>query len=97
MPPRRYALDTSAQAPTASQYSKTLQSKTPTKRPFQQASNTTNCGTGEAVGHDKCIERGDDYDSLDRIEESDADTEEQELDGIESDDLESEEDVEESQ
>lgn len=70
-------MDTSAQAPTASQYSKTLQSKTPTKRPFQQASNTTNCGTGEAVGHDKCIERGDDYDSLDRIEESDADTEEQ--------------------
>ncbi|OWZ58230.1 hypothetical protein J010_00366 [Cryptococcus neoformans] len=48
MPPRRYALDTSAQAPTASQYSKTLQSKTPAKRPFQQASNTTNCGTGEA-------------------------------------------------
>ncbi|OXH76161.1 hypothetical protein J001_00385 [Cryptococcus neoformans] len=57
MPPRRYALDTSAQAPTASQYSKTLQSKTPAKRPFQQASNTTNCGTGEAVGHDKCIGR----------------------------------------
>ncbi|OXH45687.1 hypothetical protein J004_05457 [Cryptococcus neoformans] len=97
MPPRRYALDTSAQAPTASQYSKTLQSRTPAKRPLQQASNTTNCGTGEAVGHDKCIGRGDDYDSLDGIEESDADTEEQELDGIESDDLESEEDVEESQ
>ncbi|OXH46649.1 hypothetical protein J003_05350 [Cryptococcus neoformans] len=97
MPPRRYPLNTSAQAPTASQYSKTLQSRTPAKRPLQQASNTTQRGAGEDVGHDKRIERGDDYDSLDGIEESDADTEEQELDGIESDDLESEEDVEESQ
>ncbi|OWZ79789.1 hypothetical protein C365_01369 [Cryptococcus neoformans Bt85] len=83
MPPRRYPLDTSAQAPTASQYSKTLQSKTPAKRPLQQASNTTQRGTGEAVGHDKCIER--------------AEWSFSELDSIESDDLESEEDVEELQ
>ncbi|AAW43021.1 hypothetical protein CNBD5420 [Cryptococcus deneoformans B-3501A] len=78
----------------SSKYSKTLQSRTHAKKSLQQASSARPRGAGEAVGHDKCF--GDeDSDSLDGIgEESGTDAEEQELNGIESDDLESADDAE---